>query len=92
MKTVLTLTMIGCLAAGLLLAQARSAADRYQEALHVEEVKGDLEKAIATYQTIVGRYGADRSITAKAQLRLGMCYEKSLWVSTPTCRSRKTIR
>ena len=50
-------------------------ADRFHEAVHLEEVKGDLEAAISLYQKVVSE-AKDRSIAAKAQLHIGLCYEK----------------
>ena len=76
MKKALTLLFIGALTAAIgLIAQTRSAADLFQEALQYEEVKGDLEKAIEGYQTILSGFAGDRSIAAKAQLHLAFCYE-----------------
>ncbi|MEP6592225.1 MAG: tetratricopeptide repeat protein, partial [Acidobacteriota bacterium] len=72
----LALGLSACLAAAALIGQARSAADMYQEALRLEEVKGDLQKAIAAYLAIVERSPADRGIAAKAQLHIGLCYER----------------
>ncbi len=76
MKMMLALGLSACLASAALIAQARSAADLYQEGLQLEEVKGDLQKAIATYHSIVERAPADRGIAAKAQLHIGLCYER----------------
>ena len=45
-------------------------------ALHQEEVKGNLEAAIATYQRFLAEHGANRILAAKAQRRIGACYEK----------------
>jgi Tol biopolymer transport system component len=77
MKTVLTFILMGALAAGAaLVAQTRAANDLFQEALAYEEVKGDLQKAIATYQTILTQFAADRPIAARALLHLGRSYER----------------
>jgi Tol biopolymer transport system component len=75
MRTVLMVTIAGLLA-GAPLAQGQSAADLYQSAVQLEEVKGDLEKAIAAYRGIVERFANDRTTAGKAQLRLGICYER----------------
>ncbi len=45
-------------------------------AIEKEEVEGDLQGAIALYQKIIADYRDDRSTAAKAQLRIGLCYEK----------------
>ena len=77
MKTVLTFALVASLAAGAaLVAQTRSPADLFQEALHYEEVKGDLQRAIAAYQTILDRFPHDRSVGAKAQFQMALCYER----------------
>jgi Tol biopolymer transport system component len=62
------------LAIALVAAQSRSAADQYQEALRLEEVKGDLNAAIEQYTKLA--QGADRAIAAKALVQLAGCYEK----------------
>ena len=76
MRTVLMAAIAAGLLAGAPLAQGQSAADLYQSAVHLEEVKGDLEKAIAAYRSIVERFANDRTTAGKAQLRLGFCYER----------------
>jgi len=45
-------------------------------AIEKEEVDGDLQGAIDLYKQIIAKYGDNRAIAAKAQLRIGMCYEK----------------
>jgi Tol biopolymer transport system component len=45
-------------------------------ALHYQDVEGDLEAAIATYQKIVADPSASRVLKATALLGLGACYEK----------------
>jgi len=74
MKTILTLVMTGCLAIALVAAQSRSAADQYQEALRLEEVKGDLKAAIDQYKQLA--QNSDRAIAAKALVQMAGCYEK----------------
>jgi Tol biopolymer transport system component len=74
MKTILTLIMTGCLAIALVTAQSRSAADLYQDALRLEEIKGDLKAAIEQYQTLA--QGSNRAIAAKALVRMAASYEK----------------
>jgi Tol biopolymer transport system component len=49
--------------------------DLFQPAVHLEEVKGDLQAAIPLFQR-VARESTDRSLAAKARLRIGLCYEK----------------
>jgi Tol biopolymer transport system component len=53
----------------------QSSYDDFQKALRAEHSEGDLEKAIALYEQVENRT-ADRSLAAKAQLRIGLCYER----------------
>jgi Tol biopolymer transport system component len=48
----------------------------FEKALYVEESQGDLQKAIGLYQDIVKRFPESREAAAKAQLHIGLCYEK----------------
>jgi Tol biopolymer transport system component len=45
-------------------------------ALHLEEVEGNLDAAIATYKRFIAQYGDNESLAATAQLHIGICYEK----------------
>jgi Tol biopolymer transport system component len=45
-------------------------------AIEKEEVDGDLQGAIDLYKQIVAKFGNNHAIAAKAQLRIGLCYEK----------------
>src|SRR5512136_85228 len=56
-------------------ARQQSLADLFHQAVHLEEVKGNLQAAIPLYQR-VARESNDRSLAAKAQLHIGLCYEK----------------
>lgn len=76
MHTPLRIVALVILAAAVIAAQTRSGADLYQEALHLQDVKGDLPAAIALYKTIVDTHAKDRPLAAKALLQLGVCYEK----------------
>ena len=53
----------------------QSGYDLFQKALVLERADGKLQEAIALYQKLVDESG-DKSLSAKAQLRIGMCYEK----------------
>jgi len=75
MRTILTLTIAALVMTGPTMAQPQSAADLYHSAVQLEEVKGDLDAAIAAYKSILGRFPSDRAIAAKAQLHLGFCYQ-----------------
>ena len=49
--------------------------DVFYKAVHLQDVKGDLEAAIPLFEQVVAG-SKDPSLAAKAQLRIGMCYEK----------------
>ena len=57
-------------------AQEREAEVALQQAMHAEQVEGDLERAIDLYRAIVEQHGDARTVAAKALLSLGQCYEK----------------
>jgi Tol biopolymer transport system component len=54
----------------------QTAGELFEKALYVEEGQGDLQKAIGLYQDIVKRFPGEREVAAKAQLHIGLCYEK----------------
>jgi Tol biopolymer transport system component len=54
----------------------QSAEQMYKSGLYEEEVGGDLQKAVGIYQDLLKRFPASREIAAKAQLHIGLCYEK----------------
>ena len=47
-----------------------------REALHKQQVQGDLPGAIKIYQQIVSARNGDRSVSGRALLELARCYEK----------------
>lgn len=49
--------------------------DLFQKALAKERAEGNLEEAIALYQKVIEE-SKDKALAAKAQLRIGYCYEK----------------
>ncbi|MHA2054250.1 MAG: tetratricopeptide repeat protein, partial [Candidatus Hodarchaeales archaeon] len=56
---------------------AQQTADQLLEkALYIEEAKGELQQAIDLYQQILKQYPENREAGAKAQLHIGLCYEK----------------
>lgn len=57
-------------------AVAQTAEELFQKAVQLQEVKGELEQAIATYKTLVQKYPANQALAAKSLLRMGRCYEK----------------
>jgi Tol biopolymer transport system component/TolA-binding protein len=68
------------IAIGLVLGSYNSFAQTVEEllpkAIQLEEVKGDLDNAIKTYQLILNKFPDNREVCAEAMLHLGMCYEK----------------
>ncbi len=56
--------------------QAEDPAVMLRAAIEKEEVDGDLQGAIALYRQIVERHSGQTAVAAKAQLRIGICYEK----------------
>jgi len=61
---------------GIYLSFAQTAEELLPKAIQLEEVRGELEEAIEIYLTIVDDHSDNRQIAAKAQLHIGMCYEK----------------
>jgi Tol biopolymer transport system component len=55
---------------------AQSAEELMPKAIQLEEVKGELEKAIEVYQTIIHTYPDNKPVAARAYFHMGMCYEK----------------
>ena len=55
---------------------AQTAEELLPKAIQLEQVKGELEKALEIYQTIVREYPDNRPVAAKAYYHIGMCYEK----------------
>ncbi len=54
----------------------QSIEELFPKALQLEEVKGELEKAIELYEMIIEISQDNRQAAAKAQLQLALCYEK----------------
>ncbi len=54
----------------------QSAEQLYEAALLKKNADGDLEGAIEIFRQIVARFPEERTVAAKAQLQIGMCYEK----------------
>jgi Tol biopolymer transport system component len=59
-----------------LTAQQQDAEVQLQQAMHAEQVDGDLEQAISLYRQLVEQHGNERPVAAQALLRLGLCYER----------------
>ncbi len=58
------------------LVQQETAKELFEQALYLEETKGELEKAIEVYKQVVKKFPDERVTAAKAQLHIGVCYEK----------------
>src|SRR4030043_2271378 len=56
--------------------QQESAKQLFEKALHLEETKGDLEKAVEAYKRIVAEFPDERVLAAQSFYHLGLCYEK----------------
>ena len=57
-------------------ASQQTAAQLYQSGIYAEEVAGDLQKAIGIFEQILKQFPADTETAARAQLHVGLCYEK----------------
>jgi len=67
---------IACLLIGSAL-QAETVEEDYQKGLMAEKGQGDLEKAIDLYKKVIKKYAKEeQALAARAQLRIGICYEK----------------
>jgi Tol biopolymer transport system component len=53
-----------------------SAAEYFEKAFYYEDVQGDLQKAIDLYKQILEKFPKNREVAAKAQLHIGLCFEK----------------
>jgi len=67
--------LVAILAAGPM-AFAQSASELLEKGIYTEETAGDLDAAIGIYEQIVGNHDANHTYIARAQFRLGVCYEK----------------
>ena len=54
----------------------QTAEQLYQSALYKEEIEGEMDAAIKIYETVIKQYPENRSVAAKTQLHIGLCYEK----------------
>ena len=55
---------------------AQTGSRLFEKGLLKEQGEGDLKGAIAIYEKVVGDKKTDRVVAAKAQLQIGLCYEK----------------
>ena len=71
------LILIWCLGPMIMVTgQEQQAEKLLSKAIYEEEVNGELDDAIKTYQLIVNQYPDNRKVAAKAYFHMGMCYEK----------------
>ena len=54
-----------------------TASELFEKALYLEEAKGDLTEALDLYLKILEQFPENREVAARAQLHIGICYEKS---------------
>ncbi len=79
MKTgfrIIVALFMACLLAASAISLSQSASVLYEQGLLKENADGDLVGAIAIFNRVVEDSAADTSIRAKAQLHIGMCFEK----------------
>src|SRR5713226_8336543 len=77
MKRILMLaTVILLLALGAGTTLAQSGYDLFQKALVKERAVGDVEEALRLYQRIVKEFSGNHALAAKAQLRMGLLYDR----------------
>lgn len=55
---------------------AQTTEDLYQKGIQFEEVKGELEKAIEIFESVIKANPANKETAALAELHIGLCYEK----------------
>jgi len=55
---------------------AQTAEELMPLAIQLEEVSGELDKAIEVYQVIIEKYPDNKPFAAKAYFHMGLCYEK----------------
>jgi len=71
-----TIGLAFVIAAGAATVTAQSGYDLFQKALAAERADGNLQQAIQLYSRVVKEFGRDRSLAAKALLRMAECFEK----------------
>ena len=68
--------LLGCLLCVPVLLQSQSATALFEQALLKENAEGSLNEAVALFSRITNDKTADPAIRARAQLHVGICYEK----------------
>ena len=74
-KAIILTTVFAFIALSVAAYAPQSAQDLFQKALTKERAEGNLEEAITLYEKIAEE-SADEALAARAQLRIGICYEK----------------
>ena len=75
-KILMFATVVLLLALGAGTALAQSGYDLFQKALVKERAVGDVEEALRLYQRIVKEFGGNHALAAKAELRMGLLYDR----------------
>ena len=75
-RKTLAVIMVTSLMLGSYNLYAQTAEELLPKAIQLEEVNGDLEEAIKTYQLIINQYPDNGKVCAEALLHMGNCYEK----------------
>ncbi len=77
MKRILVIVTVALLlAVGASIVHAQSGYDLFQKALVKERAVGDVEEALRLYQRIVKEFGGNHALAAKAELRMGLLYDR----------------
>jgi len=74
-ELVIPIALLGVLTLSFASLASPNAYDLFQKALAKERVEGDLQEAISLFQKVTDQ-AQDKSLSAKAQLRVGFCYKK----------------
>ena len=76
-RSVTLMIVVLCLGAGIgQLAAQQNGYDLFQKALAAERADGNLRQAIQLYERVTREFTADRTLVARALLRMAECYEK----------------
>jgi hypothetical protein len=75
-KSLIALTMAALLVGVGVQVSAQRGYDTFQKALAAEKVEGNLNAAVKLYQQAIREAGNDKTLAARAWLRLGDCYQR----------------
>src|SRR5436309_8896745 len=75
-KILMVATVVSLLTLGAGATLAQSGYDLFQKALVKERAVGDVEEALRLYQRIVKEFGGNHVLAAKAELRMGLLYDR----------------